>query len=125
MPDDISNPVPAPLAPAPSPPPATLSTRGTVFRIAGGVIGGIIGYTAVKLLPHDVGIHIFAGAAAGLLVGLIPFFIGKKRHPRLARISLWSCLIAGMILGLLLAVPVAVVFACIILAKKIDALPDA
>lgn len=125
MPDDISNPAPLPLASTPSPPAATPSIRAAVLKIAGGIIGGIIGYTAVRLLPHDVGIRIFAGGAAGLLVGLMPFFIGEKRHPRLARISLWSCLIAGMILGLLLAVPVAVVFACIILAKKIDALPDA
>lgn len=125
MPDGIANPAPFPLASTPSSPPVTPSTQGSVLKTAGGIIGGIIGCTAVKLLPHDVGIRIFAGGAAGLLVGLIPFFIGKKRHPRLAQISLRSCLVAGMIPGLLLAVPVAVVFACTILAKKIDALPDA
>ena len=125
MPDDISNPAPPSRASTPSPPPATPSTRGTVLKIAGGVVGGIIGYTTVKLLPHDVAIRIFAGGAAGLLVGLIPFFIGRRRHPCLARTSLWLCLAAGLILGLLLALPVAVVFACIILAKKVDALPDA
>jgi hypothetical protein len=93
--------------------------------IAAGIVGAIIGYAAVKLLPHDLGIKIFAGGATGLLVGLIPFLIGRKKHPRLARISLGCCLVAGMILGLLLALPVAVVFACIILARKVEALPGA
>jgi hypothetical protein len=125
MPANISDPAPPPLASPPSPQAAAPSARAFVLKIAGGVIGGIIGYTAVKLLPHDVGIRIFVGGAIGLLIGLIPFFIGKNRHPRLARISLLSCLVAGMILGLLLAVPVAVVFACIILAKKIGDLPEA
>jgi hypothetical protein len=124
MPDDIPDPAPPSLAPTPLPRASTPSARGTVLKLAGGVIGGMIGYTAVKLLPHDISIQIFAGGATGLLVGLIPFLIGKKKHPRLAWVGVGCCLIAGMTLGLLLAVPVAVVFACIILAKKIHALPE-
>jgi len=103
---------PPPLAPAPS-------GKRRFLRIAGGVLGAMIGYTAVKLLPHDLGLRIFGGGAAGLLIGLIPFLIGKRLCPRLARAALWSCLGAGMILGLILAVPVGIVFICIILAKRI------
>ena len=124
MPDHL--PAPASRPPEATPPRAPApAIRGAILMIASGLIGAVIGYTAVKLLPHDLGVRILAGAATGLLVGLIPFFIGRRRHLLLARLSLALCVVAGAVLGLLLALPVAAVLACIILAKKVDALPGA
>jgi hypothetical protein len=109
-----------------SPPKAKAPTaRGAALKIAAGIVGALIGYTAVKLLSHDLGLRIFVGGSVGLLIGLVPFLIGRKKHPHLARISLGCCLVAGMILGLTLALPLAAVFACIILAKKVNAPPGA
>ena len=125
MPDNLPSRASPPLDSAPPPRGSAATARGTVMMIAGGIIGAVIGYTAVKLLPHDLGARIFIGGAEGLLVGLIPYLIGKKQRPLLARISLGCCLVGGMILGLLLALPIAVIFAGLILAKKVDALPGA
>ena len=59
------------------------------------------------------------GGAAGALVGLLPYYLGKARgHFRLSDASLIACTACGALLGLLLAGPLAVLFAIIILLRK-------
>ncbi|MGQ0639869.1 MAG: hypothetical protein ACT4P6_03715 [Gemmatimonadaceae bacterium] len=57
-------------------------------------------------------VRIFGGMLAGMLVGLLPYFIAKSReNPRLGRTAMLSCTIAGALMGILLAAPVAIGFA--------------
>ena len=59
------------------------------------------------------------GFIVGGLCGLLPLLIGLKRQrPGLAWGSWISCVAAGLVLGLLLAVPVAIVFTVIILCLR-------
>ena len=63
-----------------------------------------------KLLGLIVG-----GLVAGTLCGLIPFFLGKKRgQPTLGIVGLVSCIVGGFLGGVIVALPVAGVFALII-----------
>lgn len=49
-----------------------------------------------------------SGIIAGVLVGLIPFFMGRsKNQEKLGLYSLFACGLSGSILGLVLAIPVA------------------
>lgn len=53
---------------------------------------------------------------AGALVGLIPWFLGKKRgNQSMGKIGLITCIVAGFIGGFTYAVPVAIIFAVIII----------
>lgn len=62
---------------------------------------------------------VLGATAGGFLVGLIPFFIAKKRgDKKLAKLSLGICTLSGGIFGLLLAIPVCIVFVVIILYKS-------
>ena len=62
---------------------------------------------------------ILGGTVGGFLVGLIPFFIAKKRgDEKLARLALGICTLTGVILCLLLAIPVCIVFVVIILTRQ-------
>ena len=59
------------------------------------------------------------GAFVGLLCGLAPLLAGQsKNQSQLGWIGFASCVISGLLLGLLLAVPVALVFTLVILLKK-------
>ena len=61
---------------------------------------------------------IFGGLVAGALCGLIPYFVGKKRwQAKLGNAGLVSCIIGGAIGGVILALPVAGVFALIIATR--------
>lgn len=62
---------------------------------------------------------ILGGLAMGYLCGLIPFFVGKKKGQQdLANTALIVCTISGLGLGILLALPVAIVFTVVIVNKK-------
>lgn len=59
------------------------------------------------------------GAFVGILCGLVPLIAGfTKGQPRLGWIGFASCVVAGLLLGLLVAAPVALVFTIVILLKK-------
>ena len=61
---------------------------------------------------------IVGGLIAGSLCGLIPYFFGRKRgQPTLSVAGLLCCIVAGLISGIILALPVAGVFALIIAAR--------
>ncbi len=57
------------------------------------------------------------GLVVGLLCGLLPFFLARSRsRPTLGLVSLICCTVAGLILGLILAVPTSIVFSIAILS---------
>lgn len=63
-------------------------------------------------------VSIIAGGIAGLLVGLIPLFIGINKSQRdMGVISLIACWISGILLGLILAIPVSILCSYIINSK--------
>lgn len=61
------------------------------------------------------------GGVAGTLVGLIPFYAGKNKNQlRLSEKAIVTCGISGVILGLILAIPVAVGYTLVIYGRYRD-----
>lgn len=61
---------------------------------------------------------IVVGLIAGLLVGLLPLIVGlKKKQKALAWVGFGVCGVCGGILGLILALPAAVIFLIVILVR--------
>jgi hypothetical protein len=55
------------------------------------------------------------GTLGGILCGLIPWVIGtKKDKPSLGVVGLYACALSGGVLGLILALPAAAVFAFVV-----------
>jgi MFS family permease len=75
-----------------------------------------------QMSPVQVGywVGIFLGGfVVGALCGLLPLLVGLKKQRRGLALAGWiSCVVAGLILGLLLAIPVALVFTVVILFLK-------
>ncbi len=62
---------------------------------------------------------LFGGFVVGVLCGLLPLILGlKKQRCGLALTSCISCVVSGLILGLILAVPVSIIFTVVILFLK-------
>jgi hypothetical protein len=57
------------------------------------------------------------GGIAGALCGLIPYFVGRHKNKSLAETAMLSCVIAGSLLGLILALPVSIGFTIALLRK--------
>jgi hypothetical protein len=67
-----------------------------------------------KTVGYWVGV-VVGGFVMGTLCGLVPFFIGKKRNQMtLAVGGLAACIVGGLILGLILALPLSIAFTVII-----------
>jgi hypothetical protein len=67
-----------------------------------------------KTVGYWVGV-VVGGFVVGLLCGLVPFFVGKKRNQmNLAVGGLIACIVGGLILGLILALLLSIVFTVII-----------
>ena len=63
-------------------------------------------------------ILIISGMVMGILLGLVPLFIGRKRNNRkLGKLGFISCVLAGII-GPWLSLIVAIVFTILILRSK-------
>ena len=59
------------------------------------------------------------GTLFGALIGLVPFAVGRSNGQRdLGKIGFLSCCAGGAFLGLLLALPLAIVFTALILVKR-------
>lgn len=64
-----------------------------------------------------IGIFI-GGFIVGTLCGLVPFFVARSySRPTLGLWALVACMIAGLILGLIGAVPTSIIFTIIILVQ--------
>jgi hypothetical protein len=62
---------------------------------------------------------IFIGLLAGCVCGLLPFFVGKRfQRVRLGKAGFFTCLVSGGVLGLLLALPVSIVFTVVLLILR-------
>lgn len=89
------------------------------FRVLASVVCAVVGYKVVKVLPFELTIKLLAGAFAGCLVGLIPFYIAKKRGDQaFSKLSLGICILCGFILGLLLAAPVCIILVVIAFSRQ-------
>jgi len=85
--------------------------KSTIGSLAGSVIGFAIGWFLMNSLPGKTKVQMLGGALAGLVVGLVPYHVAKRNgHPTLASHALIWTSIAGILFGLLLAAPVALVF---------------
>ncbi len=55
----------------------------------------------------------------GIIVGLIPFFLGKKKNNEgIGTAGLIACVVCNIALGLLLSIPCCIIFVIIILVKS-------
>ena len=115
----------AAIAGVPAGEPAAEATPETVTKSGGGFLGSMgsmlafaVGYFIVKAVPMNVTVMLLAGLAAGFTVGLIPFFVARARRQKgLAGWALGLCSLAGVIMGLLLAGPLALVFTVVALTR--------
>ena len=63
--------------------------------------------------------RLFGAFFVGALVGLVPFFVARKRgQQNLGVAALLSSIVGGLILGIILAGPVAFVFTIVALVRK-------
>ncbi|MEL6351770.1 MAG: hypothetical protein AAFR58_08400 [Cyanobacteria bacterium J06627_28] len=62
---------------------------------------------------------ILGGAASGLVCGFLPFILAKnRRRPWLGLFALFATVASGIVLGLILALPIAASFSTAILLAK-------
>jgi len=62
---------------------------------------------------------LFGSIVSGGLVGLIPFFVGKKKNQeRIGLIGLLVCMLASIVAGLYLSIPACLITVIIILVKE-------
>jgi hypothetical protein len=90
------------------------STLIVVVTVIATVIGAAIGSAAVSSLPPETMARIVGGVLAGAACGLIPFFVGRKRDKQFALIALGACALAGAALGVILALPLALILTFVI-----------
>lgn len=94
------------------------SKQPPVSNIALG-IAGLTGVLAIGILIHNptaFGIGAVIGATGmGMLCGCIPFYQARKAGDfNFAQIALAGCTLAGLLLGIVLALPVAIVLTIVI-----------
>lgn len=77
-------------------------------------LGLVLGTVAFRALPGDLGVRMTFGAIAGLLLGLVPYFLGRKRNAALARASIWICTGCGALGGMIIAAPAALVLSLVL-----------
>ena len=97
--------------------PSLSSGWQTFARSVGSLLGFVLAVYAMRLVPVKTKAELLGGGAAGLLVGLVPFYVARQRgrHTLAPHALLWPAL-AGAAGGVLLATPVAFVF--ILLAMR-------
>lgn len=93
------------------------STKSQVTAALPAVIGGALGAALVSGLGPDFAGGLLFGGVAGGIVGLLPYFVGRQKDRDLAVKAVWWCVGSGMVLGLLLAAPVAIVFTVVLVRK--------
>ena len=73
---------------------------------------------AAYQMGYTIGVLV-GGLAIGALCGILPLVIGLKRNKRsLAIVSMATCIVGGLILGIFLALPVSIVWTVILLSLK-------
>lgn len=94
--------------------------RPSLAQIAATVLGvaiGVIGFRALGPEP-ELTARLIGGGIAGLLVGLVPYVMGRRSDATLAKVALGVTVVAGVLSGLLLAIPSAGIFAAVIFQRR-------
>ena len=86
---------------------------GVIVAILVGLLSATVGYGLSAVLGAEFVIKVFAGGAVGVLCSLIPYYLGRANDPVFAKRAVWVCLGAGMIGGMILAIPAAIALAVI------------
>jgi hypothetical protein len=90
----------------------------------GAAIGVVVAGAVVSGLSPNTTVHLLSGAMFGLLPGLFVYRSAQqRRRERLAQAALIGCVMAGAMMGLLLAIPTALAFYVVIRRTPITALP--
>lgn len=79
----------------------------------------------MEILGENIYIQIAKGIIFGLLLGLIPFFIAKKRG--FTEIGIWAiilCCLASSILNPVTAIPIAAIFTMVASLKEHEKIKD-
>ena len=86
--------------------------------VLAGVAGALVGFYISRSMGPTIGPRLLGGAMMGLLVGMLPYTLAKRADdPALARRSLiWTCL-AGAVLGIIAALPVALVWSFVVMRR--------
>lgn len=79
-------------------------------QVLGAAVGAALGAAAMQILPRDVAARLLGGTLAGLLVGLLPAYVARRKGSKGGTTAVWCCGLAGLLLGLVLAVPVSLGF---------------
>jgi hypothetical protein len=82
------------------------------------IIAAAIGFAIFKFLPPDMTAMLFGGAVAGAACGIVPLLISKHRNTELGVQSILVCVIAGMVGGVVIAIPAAIVMSLIAYSRK-------
>ena len=94
-----------------------------ISKVAIGIAAFAVGLAIVLLSANGatgflVG-QIFGAIVAGMLCGCLPYYQAKRvGNLELAQISLASCTLAGLILGIVLALPTAIAFTIVIVSSN-------
>ena len=91
----------------------------SVEKLLGGIMGFTLGWIALSSVPGDLKARLLGGALAGLLVSLVPRHLATRNgHPKLAAHAVFWTVVAGTILGLMLAAPVALIFVAFAMRRR-------
>lgn len=90
-----------------------------VLSVLVALISSIAGCAIAHFLGPGMTFKLAVGGLAGAFMGLVPYLIAKNNGmPKLKRISMLCCVFSGMFFGLLLAIPVTILFTIIVLVKR-------
>lgn len=91
-----------------------LSLPGLLANVA----GALIGFYVWRAMGPTIGPRLLGGAIVGLIVGLLPYWLARRGgDAALARRSLgWTC-VAGAVLGIIAALPMALVWSVIAMRR--------
>ena len=107
-------------APEPVQPAATTASTRSNKKLVNTIVmivSAVLGFLLMQFLPRTFALRIFGGGIAGLICGLLPYFVGKQKNPKLAKQALSVCCVSGMAFGILLGLPVAIAYTIVISVK--------
>jgi hypothetical protein len=70
---------------------------------------GVAAFVGVRLLPWDLTVRFAAGALVGCLLGLVPYFSFREGDRAFAKQSVVYCALGGLVGGVVLGIPTAIV----------------
>jgi predicted PurR-regulated permease PerM len=83
-----------------------------------GIVAAAIGFSVFRFLPPDLTAMFLGGAVAGACCAIVPLLVSRLKGTQLAAHSILVCVIAGMIGGVVLAIPAALVMSLVAYFRK-------